>query len=216
MFLHVISQLPKTRISVPSYMTALLPITTRVWRRSDILSNEYLTIAEIMRCQRFVTAAFIQNGNAGPWAGLHQGISFLFNEGALGDSIEEIIGDILFTWIEKHKGRYFFLYMHILDLHGIYNPPSPFDRWYHEDRSNKTPVEEKFYIDPYWIESPPLEGCCFLYDGEILHNDSLLSDIINHLNDFEIFTNSFVVFTSDHGVYLGEHGFWDHHPPGYL
>jgi len=64
-------------------MTSLYPIATGVWNFSDMLDDNYLTIAEIMRHQGFATASFIQNGNAGPLAGLHQGFSNLFDTGTM-------------------------------------------------------------------------------------------------------------------------------------
>ena len=72
-FLRARSQDTKTRPSVPSMMTSLLPSVTGVWGFADMLRPEFLTLAEVLRQQGFATASFTQNSNAGPAAGLHQG-----------------------------------------------------------------------------------------------------------------------------------------------
>ena len=78
-FEWAVSQATKTRPSVPSLMTSLYPTATGVLGWADMLSDRYLTLAEIMRSQGFTTAAFAQNGNAGPYAGGHQGFSQFFD-----------------------------------------------------------------------------------------------------------------------------------------
>jgi choline-sulfatase len=116
------SQATKTRPSVPALMTSLYPTATGVWHRSDMLSERHLTLAEIMRSQGFVTASFLQNGNAGPYAGLHQGFSELYDERIMGNASEEIFGERVFSWLEDHRDQNFFLYLHPLDPHAPYDP----------------------------------------------------------------------------------------------
>ena len=78
LFQNAFAQATKTRPSCPSIMTSLHPTATRVWRHFQRLHKNYLTLGEILRDKGFRTAAFIQNPNAGPSAGLHQGFSYLF------------------------------------------------------------------------------------------------------------------------------------------
>lgn len=49
------------------------------------------------------------------------------------------------------------------------------------------------------------------YDGEILHVDSVVKRLWEHLKD----TNPIFIFHSDHGDALGEHGFYGHPPEHY-
>ena len=217
-FPHAISQATWTRASVPSLMTSLLPTATGVWHFSDMLSDKYLTIAEILRGQGFVTASFIQNPNVGPWAGLHQGFSQIFDSVILKHETENIFGDRLTSWIASHHSQNFFLYLHILDPHGPYDPPVPYDRWYREAPSGGgTPVMHS-QLDPKWIKHPTLEGRRLRYAGEIRHNDALLPRLIEKLKALGIFQNTLLVFMSDHGEHLGEHrlDLWDHRPPGFI
>jgi arylsulfatase A-like enzyme len=216
LFLNPIAQATETRASVPALMTSLLPSLTGVWDFKDRLKDEYLTLAEVLRAQGFVTAAFVQNGNAGPYAGLHQGFTSSFDTELIGKKTEEILGGPLFAWLEKHRERNFFTYLHITDPHGVYDPPPPFDRWYHEaGEARRTPVE-RLYLDPDWEKNPTKEGRRLLYDGEIRNNDRLLEGLLDKLEELGIRENTLLVMTSDHGEYLGEGGHWMHKPPGRL
>jgi hypothetical protein len=214
LFLNAIAQDTKTRPSISSMMTSLLPTATGVWDFKDRLRDEYLTLAEVLRSQGFETASFIQNGNAGPYAGLHQGFSHVFDPDLLGKSPEGVLGGTLFKWLERHRDRNFFAYVHVLDPHGPYEPPAPFDRWYREaSSSGQTPVERS-YLDPEWVRTPTIEGRRLLYDGEIRNVDERLKGLLEHCEKLGLREDTLFILTADHGEYLGEGGSWDHGPPG--
>jgi arylsulfatase A-like enzyme len=217
-FTNAHSQATKTRPSIAALMTSLYPTATGVWNFSDMLSDRYLTLAEIMRAQGFVTASFIQNGNAGPYAGAHQGFSFLREADTIGGSTEEIFGRRILNWLDNNRDRNFFLYLHAIDPHGIYDPPSPYDRWYREAPPDTLVGKERLRdadaIDPEWAETPNAEARRLLYDGEILHNDAVLGRFINELDKRGALDDTLLILISDHGEWMGERGFWEHHPPG--
>jgi len=217
-FLNAHSQATKTRPSIPSMMTSLYPTATGVWNFSDSLSDRYLTLAEILRAQGFETASFIQNGNAGPYAGVHQGFSSLRDASSIGETTEDIFGEQILSWIDQNSNRNFFLYLHAVDPHGPYDPPPPYDRWY-RDAPADTLVGERTLpqagsIDPPWAETPSAEARRLLYDGEIRHNDSVIDTFIQELDSRGLLDSTLLVFVSDHGEWLGESGLWEHRPPG--
>ena len=88
-FEHAIAQATKTRPSAGAYMTGLYPTATGLWHFSDVLSDRHLTWAEVMRAQGYATASFLQNGNVGPFAGLHQGFDRVVDESASGRTTTE-------------------------------------------------------------------------------------------------------------------------------
>ncbi len=215
-FLRMASQSTKTRTSVPSLLTSLLPTTTGVWNFADTLSDAYLTLPEILRQQGFVTASFVQNGNAGPYAGLHQGFSALFDAEMIGTETEQGLGDRLDRWIDRNADRNFFLYLHLMDPHGIYDPKPPYDAYYRELTAQGERQEFDPHLDPEWMEHPSIEGRRRLYDGEIRSNDAKLADFVERLRAKGLYDRTLIVFTSDHGEHLGERGLWEHKPPGFL
>jgi arylsulfatase A-like enzyme len=211
-----VSQATKTRPSVPSLMTSLYPTATGVWHFSDMLSERYLTLAEILRAQGFATASFIQNGNAGPFAGLHQGFSELYDEGIMGKATEEMYGERVFSWLERHHDRNFFLYLHAIDPHGPYEPPTPFDAWYQEVAGEGSPVAWSPEFEPESMRQPTAEGRRMRYAGEIRHNDALLPRLLDKLSSLGLTESTLLILLADHGEYMGEHGRWDHKPPGLM
>jgi arylsulfatase A-like enzyme len=212
-FEHAFSQATKTRPSCPSLMTSLPPTAAGVWSFNERLDERYLTLAEILRSQGFATAAFVQNANAGPAAGLHQGYDAVFDHLRGGSSA--VLGERARAWVSAHRDRNFYLYLHVLDPHGAFDPPAPYDRWYREAAPG-TPVEPDPRPDPPWVEAPTLEGRRLRYDGEIRHNDALLGDFLRALEAQGVLDRTLLVFLADHGEFLGEHDLWEHHPPSYV
>ena len=213
-FRRAIAQATQTRPSVASLMTSLYPTATGVWRQTEALNASYLTLAEILRSQGFVTASFIQNFNAGPHAGLHQGFSYLVDAARLGYTPDGLFGERLFAWIDSHRDRNFFLYLHVWDPHFQYDPPASLRSWY-EEAGAGTPVEPSSRYDPYWVENPTVEGRNALYDGEVLNNDLMFATLLERLDLAGLRDDTLIILTADHGEFLGERGEWGHHPPGY-
>jgi arylsulfatase A-like enzyme len=211
-----VSQATKTRPSVPSLMTSLYPTATGVLAFSDMLSDRYLTLAEIMRSQGFTTGAFIQNGNAGPFAGGHQGFSQLFDPRIVAGPPQAVLGERLFSWLEEQRDENFFLYLHIGDPHGPYEPPPPYDAWYKEVVGKGEPVQPKHYLEPPSLTEPTDQDRRRRYAGEIRHNDELLATTVRQIEDLGLTDDTLLIFLADHGEYMGEHGDWLHHPPGLL
>ena len=135
---------------------------------------------------------------------------------------EEWIDEIFNTRLEEP----YFLWVFLIDTHHPYVPPQEYDRW------GKTGTRRRLWLD-YKMrrfgrgEAPPRRNSWTMlrrglqpklsqkeheavvagYDGEILHVDSIVKQLWEHLKD----TNPALIFHSDHGDELGEHGFYGHH-----
>jgi len=217
-FLNAFSQETYTRASCVSFMTSLYPSATGVWNASERLNDKYLTLAEIMRSQGFSTALFAQNYNAGAYVGLHQGFSTLFeNKTVVGHRADGIYkGRTLDGWLKNNCDRNFFLYLHILDPHGPYDPPEEFIADFKKSfRSRGKRVKKDFMLDAPWIEAPTFESRNFLYDAEIRYNDFYFDSFLKALEEYNLLENTLVIFIADHAEHLGEHSLWDHKAPGY-
>jgi arylsulfatase A-like enzyme len=222
-FEQAIAQAEKTRPSVASFMTSLYPTATGSWHFSDTLSDRYLTLAEVMRAQGYVTASFIQNGNAGPYAGIHQGFDRLLDEVTIGSTTEAVFtGKEVRRFLEGHRDRSFFLYLHAIDPHAQYDPPEPYrGKFGAAIGLPTTPVERDAEFDAPWVQQPSIESRRRYYEGEIAHNDQVVERFFAILDELGLSQNTLVVMTSEHGEYQGERGLlgnrlWSHNPPGYL
>ncbi len=217
-FARAFAQATKTRPSAASYLTGLYPTATNLWHFGDVLDERYLTLAEILRAQGFATAAFIQNGNVGAYAGLHQGFGQLLDETRMGQDTERLLlGAEVWEWLARQRQRSFFLYLHLLDPHAPYDPPPA----YRDERMDRgTPVAPNPTFDPPWVARPTREGRLARYEAEIRRNDALLARFFARLEEEGLAAETLVILASDHGEFMGERGLlgnplWDHEPPSY-
>jgi len=216
-FMRARSQDNVTRTSVPSMMTSLLPSVTGVWGFADMLRPEYLTLAEVMRQQGFATGSFVQNSNAGPASGLHQGFDTTLDEVVRGPTEKLLDGEPLWSWLRSHKDRNTFVYLHIVDPHGPYEPPAPYDEAYRKLPAATGPaVARNDSLDAGYVKHPSAASRAALYDGEIRHNDQKLRSFFDRMKAEGLFDDTLFIFTADHGEYLGEHGYFAHKRPGYV
>jgi arylsulfatase len=216
-FMRARSQDNVTRTSLPSLMTSLLPSVTGVWGFADMLRPEYLTLAEVLRQQGFATASFAQNSNAGPAAGLQQGFDSTVDAAVYGTTESLLDGEQLWNWLRSHKDRNTFVYVHIVDPHGPYEPLPPYDEAYRALKADgSTPLKWDNAIDAEYVKAPTAATRAALYEGEIRHNDEQLRQFLDQLKAEGLFDDTLFVFTADHGEYLGEHGYFAHHAPGYV
>ena len=217
-FEKAFSQATATRPSCPSFMTSLYPTAAGVGLPHEALHDNYLTLAEVMRSQGYATAAISQNQNAGFYNGLHQGFSRLYavEKPTRGNTAAEVYGTQLNTWLDDIQGRNFFLYLHIMDPHGPYDAPAPFDDWYRQVGDSGSVLVRDPASDPAWVEKPTTKSRRLLYDGAIRHNDHWFERFIDMLSSRGLLESTLIVFMADHGEHLGERGVWGHAPPGYI
>jgi len=215
-FLNAFSQETVTRTSCASFMTSLYPTATGVWNHTDMLSEAYLTLAEVLRSQGFATASFIQNDNAGAACGIHQGFCNLFDDSTLTSRTQGMYAEPLAKWIAANKDRNFFLYLHLLEPHCPYDPPAPFDAEYRKAAPGQTEVKRNRSLDPDWVQKPTAEGRRLLYEGQVRHNDYCFATFLEMLRQAGVDKDTLVVLTGDHGEFLGEHNLWTHEPPGFV
>ena len=222
-FDRAISQETKTRPSIASLMTSLYPTAHGLWYFSDALSERHLTLAEVLHAQGYLTASFIQNGNAGPYAGMHQGFDRLTDEVGMGGTPQAMLeGPLVESWLETHRDRNFLLYLHVIDPHAPYDPPEAVrDEVMTRLPAETTPVTPDLVFDPPWLDRPSAESRRLLYEAEIRNNDRLVPRLLAKLDELGLTEDTLVIFTSDHGEHLADRDFmgytlWDHRPPGFM
>ncbi len=126
--------------------------------------------------------------------------------------------DKALTWLQG-RDEPWFVWVHLFDPHGPYEPPAPYDEVYAQGLSatlaTGTPVVEQYDVAPYLRKS--LEGVTSVpwvvaqYDGEIAYTDEQLGRLLSALEERGSLDNTLVVVNGDHGESLGEHQVWFDH-----
>ncbi|MFN0008493.1 MAG: sulfatase [Planctomycetota bacterium] len=123
-------------------------------------------------------------------------------------------------------GDPWFLWLHYMDPHGLYDPPGEHRVFRSEtpdpipDPPETLPGEiQRFTVAEYNV--PP--GCRTqdgridaarvrdLYDGEVRYVDAEIGRLMNALRESGTLDRTLVVVTADHGESLGEHRYWFEH-----
>lgn len=218
LFKNAMCNWPKTSPSFASMLTGTYGRTNLVRGGTKIkLPLRFTTIAEVMLENGYRTGAVVNNGNLG--------VEFQFNQG-FQDHIEiwkksepkDCVGvtNHALEWLKKNHGQDFFLWVHYISPHTLYQPAPPYDKMFVDDefykklpdkklkltRNYKNGIHEKrAYLKPHRNLSYYISQ----YDGEIAYVDSQIKRVFEALKELEIFDNTLIVFSSDHGEELGEH-----------
>ncbi|MGA8185336.1 MAG: sulfatase-like hydrolase/transferase [Terriglobia bacterium] len=188
-FANAFTPVPITLPSHTALMTGQYPMATGV---HDFSGNKLppgsMTLARVLQSHGYSTAAFIGSAALDSRFGLNQGFDTYYDHFNLGHSreihLDEIerrgdkVVDQALKWLESHRQKPFFIWVHLYDPHAPYDPPEPYARLYRNHP----------------------------YDGEIAFADAQVGRLFDYLKRQHLYENSLIVLASDHGESLGEHG----------
>ena len=233
-FENAFAQAPWTKPSVASIFTSFHPeqhgVLTHRGRygdpsaptdETDVLPEEALTLAECLHAAGYATAAVVAN----PWIlrelGFAQGFETFLELGRRGTPARAILRAGR-TWLaRRHDSRPFFLYLHLMDVHGPYNAP---DEDFEAVRPSSGAEEHELSpselaaFQPYlllapWVQGPgghTLETWRARYAAGVHHVDREIGVFLDEIEHTQPLDRTMIVVTSDHGEELAEHGRWGH------
>lgn len=209
------SQAPSSTPGHASMLTGLYPMVHGAVRNGDVLPEEVLTLAEAFQAAGYETGAFVTNAWINRLFGFSQGFD-LFVEGG----ILQLAGRPSFAafaanlwavqtweklrdrdlsyeralrWVSARRHHRFFLFLHLLDPHGPYDPPAG-----HLAR----------FLPP---GADNVAETVAAYDGEILVADEKIGALVEKLRRLGLAERTVVCVTADHGENMDEHGAsWAH------
>jgi len=227
LFEHAEVQWPKTGPSMASMLTSTYPLTNRVQMLRSVLDGRFATIAEMLRDQGFYTASFVANVHLGKAFGLDQGFQechelWRNTDRTLDSNTQAMfytnteIADRVMAWLRDTapKQKRFFLWVHLLDPHGPYKPPSDVLGRYDNDPiyQKQLDVVPQYRLPAYqrndWFTMAEFIA---RYDEEAHDSDRAVGRILDQLAALKLDRKSLVVLTADHGESLGEHDYWMSH-----
>lgn len=212
LFRNAVAQSSWTRPSVVSILTGLLPRTHGVHGRRDALSQEAVTLAEVLRGAGYRTAAIVTNGNVDRSFGLGQGFESyrLLQHGR--DTAENVNARAA-EWLEGVRGEPFFLFLHTIEPHTPYQPPPAFRQRFAPsvpEDLGKVRTLKALNAGTLPVTPERLKGLLALYDAEIAANDAAFGALVDLLRERGLWEETVVVFLSDHGEEFHDHGGWEH------
>jgi arylsulfatase A-like enzyme len=226
-----------TKPSVASLLTSLYSFTHGIIQDYDTIPKGATTLAEQLRAAGYVTAGIIANPFAGRLSGLQRGFDYVsewaviqrYRKDAEDRGTDSAaVNKIVFPWLEQHRDEPFFLYAHTTDPHAPYRPPAGFEEKFANPRDTtqfnntyKSLVDKRSYGGGVVVSralcrrdgvNPDkfIQEAIDRYDGEILHNDRSLEQLVNKLKQLGILDNTLIVVVSDHGEEFWEHGWTAH------
>lgn len=191
-FTRAYAQVPITPSSHASILSGTYPQFHHLNTFGEPLPKDIPYAPEILHAHGYRTAAFIgsivlspESGNA---PGFERGFDFydagFHYEGpgedrynTIGRRGKQVVGHAL-AWLNQHPDGPFFIWVHLYDAHGPYDPPEPY-----KSRYAKAP-----------------------YDGAIAYEDAMVGNLIRQLKLRGLYDGAVIAITADHGESLGAHG----------
>jgi arylsulfatase A-like enzyme len=222
LFEWAFAQAPNTPPSQASILTGLYPTTHGRISDDEIISDEVVTLAEVLRRDGYETAAFVDGGLMAGRYGYGQGFEIYDDEGGH----LEVIGPKVEGWLEERlgdparSGRPFLLLVHTYDVHSPYeNTPEPHRSMFLSDvdepprsfRSNMSGIMAEVWKtrhsdEPRRLDRVQMDWAVAMYDGGIHHVDDWYGRFEDVLEDHDLLRQTMVVVISDHGDEFQEHG----------
>lgn len=209
---------PWTLPSHVSLFTSLYGVHHQVYYDDETIPVELVTLADRLRKAGFSCGAITGGGFVSSIYGFSKGFD-VYSEGEGGvfhqDSAERVFGSAS-AWIEQHKDRDFFLFIHTYQPHSPYACPPPYKVMFLNERSKVGHIDLIGHLGGKNSIFKPLpederQNIVDLYDGEIRYtDDKLLGPLMARLKEMGLYEETMIVFTSDHGEEFFDHGGWGH------
>ncbi len=206
----------RTRPATASALTGLYPSSHHA-RLGRGLEPEVETLAETLRENGWSTLAYVANGNVfAPGFAFEQGFDqFQTVRGARRDNHArtEEINELMLPMVRRYADEPFFLYVHAIDPHSPYDPPSGFAGRFRDPEYDGPVTVGKTssrVLDRIATTEADAEYVRALYDEDILYQDAMFAELIDTLEDMGVLDRTLVVVVADHGDEFMEHGGWEH------
>ena len=223
LFEQAYSYWPKTRGSFVALMTGRLAAQSGYGKTHPLLIDFNPTLASVLRDAGYETTAVVDNPNVAASLGYSKGFTHYretWEESALPSEVDRshaITHAAVSLFDTAVPERPFLLWLHYVNPHAPYQPPSPFDKAFLDEAAASGPALEPvagFHggVPRQWAKGVrPLGYYVAQYDGEIAAVDAELGRVLEALQNSPVRDRTLVVVASDHGESLGEHGyFFDH------
>ncbi|MBS4217539.1 sulfatase [Bacillus sp. FJAT-49711] len=217
-----------TEVAHTSIFTGKVGLTTGVVSHGSSLTylpKEVKWLPTILRNAGYTTAAVDNLYNLKEW--FARGYQYYINTVGKTRWIDgQTINTLAKPWINEHKDKDFFLFLHYWDPHTPYLPPKDYIPTFYDSSKNQYDPTNKSMESAFNHPAYPFfkyhhydllgkitdtNYVNALYDAEIRYLDDLLKDLDDYLIELGIQDETMLVLFGDHGESLTEHDiYWDH------
>jgi arylsulfatase A-like enzyme len=189
---------PETSGSHMSIFTSRFPSEHGVMSFIQTPPPSLTLLAEHLRKAGYLTRAFTEDGGVWANAGFARGFSAYGERrsltGVYGGEAAATFGDAT-RWVESHRDRSFFLFVHTYQVHAPYLPP----------RSHRL-----FFLDVPGREGTGFSRNALFYDQETRFTNDQVGPFLASIERLGLGDRTIVVLLADHGEEFGEHGAGGH------
>lgn len=208
-FERAISQAPWTLPAHGSMLSGLYPSRLGVLRypATRALPDKNPVLPEVFRSAGYATAGFTGGGFVSDHYGFDRGFDIYSSKGR---RFEHNLDDTI-DWVDRHKQKPFFLFVHGYDAHRPYYSKSA-DKIVVGLPADAEPDQNRFCLgdDRARPEPERLEKIIRYYDAAIHHGDRAIGVLLKSLEQMNLMERTVILLTSDHGEEFFEHGNCDH------
>ncbi|NLH49726.1 MAG: sulfatase [Myxococcales bacterium] len=204
---------PWTLPSHASAFTGLYPTEHRAIDEKINIDKNAKLLSEALKDAGFQTGAFVSHYYLGQEYGFGRGFDdFYIKPDAKADEMVSRTA----RWIQKHKEKPFFAFLHLFDPHTPYQPPVDIaKKHYPADVNLLVTGTTKDIMDvvhewPSDTAQKKLKALQSLYAGEIEFVDKQLEVLFKSLQDNKLDRNTIIILFADHGEEFMEHGLMEH------
>lgn len=217
LFWNTFATSPWTLPSHVSLLTSLNCINHQVYQGNQTMDPSILTLADILRTRGYFNGAITGGGFVSGFYGFSKGFDSYHVRGQVqSKNSAETAGRAVLDWIDRHKDRNFFLFLHTYQIHNPYFSPAPYNELFLEKSSTLTEIDMSSFRLNHENRYKPVtddlrQNFIDLYDGEIRYTDeSLIKPLLSKLKELNLYDSTMIILTSDHGEEFYEHKSWHH------
>jgi arylsulfatase A-like enzyme len=211
---QAVASAPSALASQASLLTSLRPPHHGASvARGTALAPGIRTLPEVLGRAGFATASWNGGRQLDRSWGLDRGFQ-VYASTSSPDQADTLAAQVARAtpWLERVRGKPFFLFLHTYQVHHPYAPPKARLRQLEPPYRGALPdsistrLLQEINSGTYALQPGDLEHIVAAYDAGILDADSGFGDLLRVLRRLDLYEGATLVLTSDHGEALGEHG----------
>ncbi|NWG76199.1 MAG: sulfatase-like hydrolase/transferase [Rubrivivax sp.] len=209
LFKNAIAQSPWTLPSHMSIFTSLYPAVHLARTKENcVLPEGKVTLVQRLKQEGYYTAAFVDDGWLSHKYGYSRGFDLYDDQGG---RIARINRKAI-EFLDNHFQEQFFLFIHVYDMHGAYEPPIPYREKFYKGNKNDVNNHSMDFVKAIGYHKyqkfngvTDINYVKALYAGALRYVDDQLGILFTKLKELNIYDDTLIIFLSDHGESLFDH-----------